>query len=326
VRETAVSTEAQAPPFDAELAAVLSAGPLAPAASHETLAELRASMLQASSGIDLSAQGKVRQDEFTVPGPEGEPDVTVVMLRPVHGDGPWPVLYNTHGGGMIAGSARGELPFYLQYVAEGLAAIVSVEYRLAPEHPDPAPIEDCYAGLHWTAVNASKYDLDPDRILLLGASAGGGLAAGLALLARDRGFPAITHQILICPMIDDRMVTPSSQMLDNQGVWDRHSNLFGWTALLGDRRGGSSVSIYAAPARAQDLTGLPKTYVDVGGAETFRDEAIDYGQRLAQAGVLVDLHVWGGAFHGSDMILPQAALSRAAVAVRDEYIRRALTY
>ncbi|WP_418277022.1 alpha/beta hydrolase [Isoptericola jiangsuensis] len=315
-----------AQPFQAELAAVLAAGPLAPTVSAETLDGLRTMMREQADAnpVDLTLGGTVRVEALTVPGPDGAPDITLHLFRPATGHGPWPVLYNTHGGGMISGSALGEVALYLPYVAEGLAAVVSVEYRLAPEHPDPAPIEDCYAGLAWTARHAHEYDLDADRLMLIGASAGGGLAAGLGLLARDRGFPSITHQILICPMIDDREVTPSSRMLDGKGVWDRNSNHFGWTSLLGDRRGGPDVSIYAAPARATDLSGLPQTYVDAGGAETFRDEAVDYAQRLAQAGVLVDLHVWGGGFHGFDMLVPQAAISRAAIAVRDEYIRRAL--
>jgi len=147
---------------------------------------------------------------------------------------------------------------------------------------------------------------------------------GTALLARDRGFPTLTHQVLICPMLDDRLETPSSRMLDGEGMWDRNDNLFGWTALLGDRQGGDDVSIYAAPARATDLSGLPRSYVDVGTVESFRDEAITYAQRLAQAGVNVDLHLWGGGFHGSDLMAPHAAISRASQAARDEFLRRAL--
>jgi acetyl esterase/lipase len=201
---------------------------------------------------------------------------------------------------------------------------VSVEYRLAPEHPDPAPVQDCYAGLVWTAEHADELGIDPDHIVIIGASAGGGLAAGTALLARDCGFPVLSHQVLICPMLDDRFGTPSSQELDGEGVWDRNANTVGWTALLGERRGGPDVSPYAAPARATDLSGLPRTYLDSGSVETFRDEAIDYAQRLCQAGVSVDLHVWGGGFHGFDAMAPHAAISRASVATRREFLERAL--
>jgi acetyl esterase/lipase len=153
-----------------------------------------------------------------------------------------------------------------------------------------------------------------------GGSAGGGLAAGTALLARDRAFPHLSHQILVCPMLDDRFETRSSRMLDGEGVWDRNANLFGWPALLGERRGGPEVSPYAAPARAQDLTGLPRTYIDTGSAEVFRDEILDYATRLSQAGVNVDLHMWGGAFHGFDMMAGHAAISRASIATRDEFM------
>ena len=125
-------------------------------------------------------------------------------------------------------------------------------------------------------------------------------------------------------MLDDRFVTHSSRMLDGGTVWDRNDNHYGWTALLGDRRGTDDVSCYAAPARAQDLSGLPRTFIDVGTAETFRDEAVEYAQRLSQAGVTVDLHLWGGGFHGFDGMVPQAALSQAAQATRDEFFRRAL--
>ena len=273
---------------------------------------------------DLTAAGAVRVDELTVPGPEGAPEIQLTVLRPATGDGPWPVLYNTHGGGMVMGDRFMELPLYLQYVSEGLAAVVAVEYRRAPENPDPAPVEDCYAGLVWTAKNAGELSLDPDRIMIIGASAGGGLAAGVALLARDRQFPALTHQILVCPMLDDRGETVSSQMLDYGYGWDRDANVFGWTSLLGERRGGPDVSIYAAPARAQDLRGLPITYIHVAGVEVFRDEATIYAKRLSEAGVSVDFHLWAGGFHGFDVAAPHAAVSQAAGWVRDNFIRRAL--
>lgn len=316
------------PPFDPELAPLLPmisefAAPL----SAETLQDTRSMMANGIPGMepsDLTAGGAVRVEELQVPGPEGAPDVTVLILSPTEGKGPRAGIYHTHGGGMVVGDRRTGVELVLPYVAEGLAVAVSVEYRLAPEHPDPAPVEDCYAGLLWTAKNAAKLGIDPDRILIAGASAGGGLAAGTALLARDRGLPRISHQILVCPMLDDRFQTHSSRMLDGEGFWDRNDNLFGWTALLGERRGGPDVSSYAAPARAEDLAGLPRTFIDVGSVETFRDEVLAYAGRLSEAGVLVDLHMWGGAFHASDALGASAAISRASGAARDEFIRRAL--
>ena len=316
------------PAFDPELGPTLDAiRGMMGALDRETLAERRTMLAEGIPGmpaVDLTAGGAVLVEERTVPGPEGDPEIALLILRPATGTGPWPAVYHTHGGGMVVGDRRTGVDLFLPYITEIGAVVVSVEYRLAPEHPDPAPVEDCYAGLVWTAKHAEELGIDPDRILIAGGSAGGGLAAGTALLARDRGFPTLTHQVLICPMLDDRLETPSSRMLDGEGMWDRNDNLFGWTALLGDRQGGDDVSIYAAPARATDLSGLPRSYVDVGTVESFRDEAITYAQRLAQAGVNVDLHLWGGGFHGSDLMAPHAAISRASQAARDEFLRRAL--
>ncbi|MEU5196949.1 alpha/beta hydrolase fold domain-containing protein [Streptomyces scabiei] len=212
----------------------------------------------------------------------------------------------------------------LPYVLDASTVVVSVEYRLAPGHPDPAPVEDCYAGPVWTAKNAAEPGIDPERLLVLGGSAGGGLAAGTALLARDRAFPRLSHQVLICPMLDDRFETHSSRMVEHDCGWDRESNLYGWTALLGGRRGGPEVSPYAAPARARDLGRLPRTSIDTGSVEVFRDEALVYAGRLFEAGVSVDFHMWHGGFHGFDMAAAHAALSRASHTTRDEFIRRAL--
>lgn len=316
------------PPFDPELAPVTDAlASILPPLSEETLPALRQFSLDDMPGVeplDLTAGGRVRVEERQVPGPQNAPEITVLILSPIQASGATAGIYHTHGGGMVSGDRRLGLETFLQFVAEGSAVVVSVEYRLAPEHPDPAPVEDCYAGLVWTAKSAAELGIDPGRLLIAGASAGGGLAAGTALLARDRAFPTLSHQVLICPMLDDRFETHSSRMLDGEGSWDRNANLFGWTALLGERRGGPDVSPYAAPARATDLTGLPRTYIDTGSAETFRDEALIYARRLSEAGVSVDLHMWGGGFHGFDLIAPHAAISRASTATREEFIRRAL--
>ena len=317
-----------APPFDAELAPVLAPlREMMPGFNADTLPAMRRLTSDGIPGlppVDLTAGGAIRVQELTVPGPAGDPDITLLVLSPAAGATNAPCIYHTHGGGMIIGDRRTGIDLFLPHVVDSGAVVVSVEYRLAPEHPDPAPVEDCYAGLRWTAEHADELGIDPSRILISGASAGGGLAAGVALLARDRGGPALSHQVLICPMLDDRFTTHSSRMHDGTGGWDRNDNEFGWTSLLGERRGTDDVSPYAAPARATDLAGLPRTFLDVGSAETFRDEVLDYATRLSQAGVSVDLHMWGGGFHGFDMLVPQAAVSQASLATRDAFLRRAL--
>ena len=317
------------PPFDPEvLPALEKVRSLYPPFTAENLPGIRALVSDGVPGLprfDLTLGGAVATKKLTVQASEDAPQLALLILYPTSGTGPWPAIYYTHGGGMVMGTAEQGLEELVELVVEIGAVVVSPEYRLAPENPDPAPIDDCYAGLVWTARHAAELGIDADRIMIFGGSAGGGLAAGTALLAHDRGFPALTHQVLACPMLDDRFITKSSQELDGEGMWDRNDNRFGWTALLGDRRGGPEVSIYAAPARAIDLSGLPKTYLDCGSVETFRDETIDYAQRLSQAMVSVDLHIWGGGFHGFDLMALDARVATAARATRREFLVRALT-
>jgi acetyl esterase/lipase len=174
---------------------------------------------------------------------------------------------------------------------------VSVNYRLAPETPFPGPLDDCYFGLKWVFDHHDDLGIDPDRIGVSGTSAGAGLAAALALLARDRGEVPLRFQLLDAPMIDDRQQTPSSQR-DDLVIFDRKASEFGWRSYLGDLYGRPDVPAYAAPARAADLGGLPATYICAGNVDGFRDDAIDYATRLNQAGVPAELHVYAGAPHG----------------------------
>jgi acetyl esterase/lipase len=317
------------PPIDPELRAVLAAMP----ADERHLLRLedipalreKEALLLAAVDDALRRGGAVELEECQIPGPAGAPDLSVLIVRPARGQGPWPGVYHTHGGGMVLGTNRSGVGELAQWVDEVGVVAVSVEYRLAPEHPHPAPVEDCYAGLVWTGAHCGELGIDPSRLVIAGSSAGGGLAAGTALMARDRGGPPLSHQILMCPMLDDRCITPSSQELDGEGTWDRTSNAIAWTALLGEARGGPGVSPYAAPARAEDLSGLPATFIDVGSVDTFRDEAIDYAARLSQAGVSAELHLWPGGFHGFDEVAPHTALGHAARATRLGYLRRAVS-
>ncbi|GAA3216223.1 alpha/beta hydrolase [Nonomuraea helvata] len=269
------------------------------------------------------AQTDVVIEDRHVPGPEGAPDVRVRIYRPAQDGEGRPGLYWIHGGGMIIGTPEIDEAMMIGYVEELGCVAVSVDYRLAPENPHPAPVEDCYAGLVWTAKSAAELGIDPARIVVGGASAGGGLAAATVLLARDRGGPDIAFQLLVCPMLDDRNITPSSHEFTEAVVWDRTANLFGWTALLGDRIGTDDVPPYAAPARATDLAGLPPAFIDVGELEVFRDEDLDYALRLSQAGVSTEFHLYPGAFHGFDGMVPDAELSKRARAARLAALKRA---
>ena len=221
-----------------------------------------------------------------------------------------PGLYSIHGGGMVLGDV-GMNDARCAAVAQNLDVVVaSVEYRLAPENPYPTPLEDCYRGLVWLFDQAEALDLNPARIAVGGGSAGGGLAAGLALLARDRGEVSPCFQFLTFPMVDDRNKTPSSHAVDDTRIWNRTANIAGWSAYLDGRDGADDVEAYAAPARATDLAGLPPAIVTVGSLDMFLDEDIAYAQALLRAGVPCELHVYPGAFHGSNFTVPDADVSR----------------
>ena len=252
--------------------------------------------------------------------------LSLLICRPKDAANPTPAIYHIHGGGMIVGDNRFGLVEMLDLAEPMGMAVVSVEYRLAPETPHPGPVEDCYAGLAWLSAHAHELTIDPDRIVIGGASAGGGLAAGVTLMARDRNGPAILAQLLLSPMLDDRNDSASSRQMRGLGIWDGSSNETGWNALLGDGVGGGpDVSPYAAPSRAADLSGLPSTFIDVGSAETFRDEDVAYASRMWQAGGRVELHVWPGGFHGFDVVAPHAAISQDAIAARAAWLRRQLS-
>ncbi|MGI5458673.1 alpha/beta hydrolase [Streptomyces sp. CA-249302] len=316
------------PPFDPELAAALEIllARVPSAFDAERIRELRAGMGAATpSDEQLSCAGFFEVENRVVPGPEDAPDLSLLVCRPARAAaGPRPVFYFAHGGGMVIGNNRVGVEVVLDWARQLDAVVVSVEYRLAPEDPHPAPVEDVYAGLVWTAGHAAEIGGDPARIVVAGTSAGGGLAAASTLLARDRKGPRPIGQVLMCPMLDDRNDTPSAVQMAGRGVWDRSANEQGWTALLGDLRGTPEVPAHAAPARAEDLSGLPPAFLDVGSAETFRDEVVAYASGIWQAGGTAELHVWPGGFHGFDTLMPQAALSQAACAARLTWLRRLL--
>ncbi|MEM7094598.1 MAG: alpha/beta hydrolase [Actinomycetota bacterium] len=234
--------------------------------------------------------------EEMVPGHDGDPDVRVKVYRPADLTASAPALLWIHGGGMVLLDADGDDAHCVRRAAEQGCVVVSVDYRLAPETPAPGLVNDCYAALSWLASNADDLGVDADRIMIGGASAGGGLAAGLALFARDQGGPAIAGQMLVYPMLDHRNETPSSHAITDPRVWNRQSNLLAWEAYLG----GGEPTPYSSPSIAEDLSGLPPAYINVGTLDMFLDEDIAYAQAMLRAGVPVDLHVYEGAFHASN--------------------------
>lgn len=309
------------PPYDAVLGAALDAMPdfKKRTLTAEAIVERREAEL-AESNPDAMLAGLERRDVW-IPTADGAEILVSVISRPGAGAGN-PGVVQFHSGGTVMGNRFSELSFWLRWVMDHHAVVVTVEYRLAPEHPDPTPVQDCFTALRWTAEHADELGIDPARLIVSGASAGGGLAAGVALLARDFDGPSLAGQLLICPMLDDRDNTVSTEQLAEGGIWDRGSNITGWTALLGERRGSEVVSPYAAPARMVDLSGLPPTFIDCGSAELFRDEDVAYASALWRDGCEAELHVWPGGFHGFDFVAPEAPVSIAAVRARENWFRR----
>jgi acetyl esterase/lipase len=316
-------------PFDAELQSVyndITEEESAPM-SAELLSEIRAEDAARVPALEeLSRGGRFAVTERAVPGLPGSPEVALLICTPVEVPGPRPTIYYAFGGGMICGDHRHRANIDpLLDAAELLgAAVVAVGRRLAPENPHPAPIDDLYSGLLWTAEHAAELGLDPERIVVAGTSAGGGLTAALALTVRDKGGPRLLGQLLMSPMLDDRNDSASVLQMDGHDLWDRSSNGYGWNALLGPARGGPDVSPYAAPARATDLSGLPPAFIDVGSAESLRDEVVDYATRIWQADGAAELHVWAGGYHCFDRVVPDALISRAAREARHSWLRRLL--
>ncbi len=287
------------------------------ALTTQSLAAFREGAAQMLPPPESYARPGVAIEEHHAPGRDGAPDVRFLLYRPEGLVGPVPLLLFLHGGGYVLGLPEGNHPGCLRTAEELGCLIASVNYRLAPETRAPGQIEDAYAVLAMLHEQAEAWGIDKARIAVGGESAGGGLAAALALLVRDRGEYAFCFQQLIYPMLDDR-TSIREDLCDTVGkhVWTREANAFGWQALLGQDPGSDGIDGYAAPARADDLTGLPPAYISVGALDLFLDEDIAYARRLMAAGVPVELHVYPAAYHGYEMNVG------ADVAIRSEAERR----
>ncbi|MEV6872483.1 alpha/beta hydrolase [Amycolatopsis sp. NPDC051128] len=310
--------------IDPELAPWLDMLPEVPLTDHESLLTARASMAQLGEVLPgYEPVNPVDVRDTAVPGPSDAPDVPVRVYSPGNRTGAVPGLLYIHGGGFVMGDLDMFNAQLLRLVDELGIVIVSVDYRLAPEHPFPAPVEDCYAALAWVEAKAAELGIDPARIGVAGESAGGGLSAAVALLARDRGGPALRFQYLGIPELDDRLDTPSMEAYTDTPIWNRPNAVFSWTSYLGAEPGGADVSPYAAPARATDLAGLPPAFVTTCQFDPLRDEGIQYAQRLAHAGVQAEFRHYPGTFHGSGMV-ETAQISRRMFADVVDALRRGL--
>jgi acetyl esterase/lipase len=316
-------------PLDAELQvgydAYLAEEPDLSPMSLERLPGIRAEVDAAVAALDdLSRGGRFTVSQPSVPGLDGDPDIPLLVCAPAGAPASRPALYYVHGGGFFCNDHRTGLDQVLETAERFGATLISVGYRLAPEHPYPAQINDAYAGLLWAAEHADELGIDPERIIVTGSSAGGGLSAALALTVRDKGGPRLLGQLLMCPMLDDRNDSASAFQMDGVDFWNRSFNGFGWSSLLGEAQGGADVPQYAAPARATDLADLPPAFLDVGSAECLRDEVLAYADRIWQAGGKAELHVWPGGIHAFDRDDPEARISTAAVAARRNWLERLL--
>lgn len=285
---------------------------------EDNLAQMRGRQLRDPG----NASDAVEHADRLAPGQPGGPDVPVRLHRERGITEPRPCLISIHGGGYVIGSHLGDDGRFNRWSTALRCVGVSVGYRLAPETPFPGPLEDCYAALRWAYENARDLGIDPGRIGVIGGSAGGGLAAGLALLARDRAEIPLAFQVLSYPMLDDRLATRSGRA--GAPLWGPSANQFGWRSYLSSLRLEQDIPGYAVPARAADLAGLPPAFITVGNLDGLLDEDVDYARRLIAAGVPTDLHVFADGTHAFDSQLPGTAIAQRANRVLEDWLQSRL--
>ena len=292
--------------------------------SPDGLKNLRVFFTGLTGSDKLPADPAVTVYDSLIPGRSSGDKIRLRIYKPVAMPDKAPGIYWIHGGGFLFGAPEQDEAQSIRWAKEIGAVVVAVDYRLAPEHPYPAPLDDCYAGLAWFAQEAESLGVDKNRLAVAGASAGGGLTAALALMARDLGGPALAFQMPLYPMIDDRFLTPASRENFGDKVWNNTDNLFAWRAYLGDVAGTGQAVAYMAPARAIDLSGLPPAYSCVGTLDPFRDDAVTYMSRLAQAGVPVEFHLYPGAYHAFEVLAPDTDYAKRASTEYIGVLKRAL--
>ncbi|REK76872.1 alpha/beta hydrolase fold domain-containing protein [Paenibacillus paeoniae] len=278
--------------------------------SADTLAESRENQSKTMHQMDVTELFSVTFEERTVPSYFGGPDIHIEIIKPLKPKyDKMPFYYSIHGGGMVLGSPVGDRKGNAALAEQHGFCCVSVYYRLAPEHIQPSQLQDCYSGLKWCMEQAEELGIDTGKVAIGGSSAGGGLAAGLALYIRDQKEFDVHHLRLRSPMLDDRTSISLDHPYAGEFVWTKRSNYFGWKSVLGDEPGQEGTSEYYVPARAASLAGLPSTYISIGSIDLFIDEAMLFAKQLAFDGVLVELHVYPGYHHLAPMF-PDAHYSQ----------------
>jgi len=303
---------------DPELAPALDVLPDMSNLSAQTLGEWRG--MFDIPGEEIIDSETVSVERVSIPPLRpGDPPIDALYYRPKDKAGPAPALLNLHGGGYVLGTAERDHPGNAKLAGDLGCHVLSINYRLAPEHPYPAPVEDCYAALAWLHNEAARLGLDAERIGVRGWSAGGGLAASLALMARDRAEFAISYLALLYPMLDDRTkASPAT----GQFVWTERANAYAWNAYLGALSDGGETD-YAVPGRVANLAGMPPTFMAVGSIDLFAGECAAFAAALLEAGVPTELHIYPGAFHGFDL-LAEAEVTRKYLCDQNAALLRGL--